>query len=123
MNNHIDEHPVDRLAQSEFDGAANWAHAQLDKYGHAFVDLQPGDATTYKIVVVRPTSKVEYPNPTIDWDANMWVGTSFGPLYPWRGNTIHWDYAASKWTSDNHEWTGRVIARFLTTLAQRLGDK
>jgi hypothetical protein len=106
-----DQHPADRLAQSEFDGAANWAHAQLVKFGHAFIDLNPGDATTYKIVVVRPVY-VGQASPVIDEYSNMWVGTSFGPLYPWRGNKIHC----------GHEWTARVIARFLSTLAERLGN-
>lgn len=126
----MSEHPVDELDQYEFDDKAAMAASMLAGHGHAFVDLQPGDATTYKIVVVQPliafrlsdTGWMLYPD-------TYWVGTSFGPLYQWHPhNSGHtsWDYVLSKWVAGNGgtaEWTARVIARFLNTLRDRMKEE
>lgn len=104
-------HRVDELPDVEFLAAAEFAARDLADKGSAWVDLQPGDATTYKIAIIVTNSM------------RFWVGTSFGPLYEWRPDS-HYDcgYVADKWTEPRHEWTARVICRFLNTLSDKMKE-
>lgn len=103
-------HRVDELDAWVFDECAIDAKRGLDRERHAFIDLQPGDATTYKIVVV-------------EYAGQHWVGTSFGRLHPWNPEmNLHWDYVADKWVEDGREWTARVICRFLNTLSDKMKE-
>lgn len=123
-------HPVDELDQSEFDEKAEMARAMLAGHGHAYVDLQPGDATTYKIVVVQPLIAVHPQQSETGWKIypdTYWVGTSFGPLSQWNPEAeMDWDYVCGKWViglRGHVEWTARVIARFLNTLAATMRNE
>lgn len=122
-------HPVDLLDQWEFDDKATMAVSMLSEWGHAFVDLQPGDGTTYKIVVVQPLLAAHPARSATGWTVvpdRYYVGTSFGPLYPTplKGG-YHWDYVRSHFVhgeGGTSEWTARVIARFLNTLSDKLKE-
>lgn len=120
----VSDHPADALGQFEFDDKAAMAASMLTRFGHAFVDLQPGDATTYKIVVVQPLIAARDDGWRIYPDT-YWVGTSFGQLYQFhpRHAPYSWDYVLDKWVGGEGgtaQWTARVIARFLNTLAERI---
>lgn len=103
----VTRHRVDELPQVEFDAAAKSALDSLVEHGHAFVDLQPGDATRYKIVVVK--------HPLCD-DDRLWVASTFGGLAEIPDTKLHWDYVSSHMLAREHEHTARVITRFLNTL-------
>jgi hypothetical protein len=124
-------HPADELDQWEFDDKAAMAVSMLRGHGHAFVDLQPGDGTTYKIVVVQPLRAVHPMRSPTGWEIvpdRYWFGSSFGHLYPMNPmGGYHWDYVRDHWLSDERSasapWTARVLARFLNALCDRLaGD-
>lgn len=100
-------HPVDELPQLNFDAAAREALESLIENGHSFTDLSPGDATRYRIVVVA--------HPLYTDDA-WWVASNFGGLAKVPNMSLHWDYVSSHMLSREHEWTARVITRFLNTL-------
>ena len=89
-------------------------------------DLVPGDATLYPLIIRKPGPVATNPGPrndgTLHHDEYLVVlGASFGGSYPWAGQQMHWDYCAQKWTPNGHEWTGRVMAAFLTALAGQPG--
>ena len=44
------------------------------------------------------------------------VGEVVGPLHPLPDTPLHWDYVSSHMLTREHEWTARVITRFLNTL-------
>lgn len=118
----------DALDQGIFDDAATWAARQINRMGHAFIDLQPGDATTYKIAIVCET-RVSQNEPVPDRIRHMWVATSFGQMYPFSGQGGYdWGYVMDHWLpyhpvrSQTAEWTARVIARFLNTLSDKLKE-
>lgn len=121
------EERVNALDEYHFEEYAKFAKRQLEALNHAFIDLQPGDGTTYKIVIVRPSleTRVSSYHPTgfkLEEDAPYLVCTSFGPLYEWNSTMwMSWDYVADKWVADRREWTARVIARFLNRLRQEIG--
>lgn len=121
------EERVDALGQWEFDDKATMAASMLTGHGHAYVDLQPGDATTYKIVIVQPLIAAHPGRSATGWTIypdTYWVGTSFGPLWQYSPKNLYsWDYVADKWVPGQRahtEWTARVIARFLNTLREEM---
>lgn len=124
-------HPAEELQQFEFDELSTHAAAMLRGHGHAFVDLQPGDGTTYKIAVVQPLEAAfqhpEFcPSGYKIVPGRYFVGTSFGPLYPTplKGG-YDWGYVLDHFVHGNNgtaEWTARVIARFLNALSDKLKE-
>lgn len=125
----MSDHPVDLLDQLSFDVAAALADELLREFGYAFIDLQPGDGTTYKIVICQPREpgevgfKLFAGEPVHGWRKTdrYWLGSSFGALYPWSPSSgNHWDYVDSHYLDKSHPWTARVLARFLSTLAERM---
>lgn len=126
----MSDHPVDSLDQFEFDDKASMAASMLAGHGHAFVDLQPGDGTTYKIVVVQPLIAAHSNRSATGWTIYpnaYWVGTSFGPLYPTplKGG-YDWGYVLEHFVYGNGgtaEWTARVIARFLNALSEKFKEE
>lgn len=105
-------HPVDDLKQYEFDAVAEQAASDLADHGAAFVLLQPGDATRYLITIVR------------DPRGRYWLASSFGAIYEWSPEmTCHWDYVSSHYLDRPHEWTARVLARFMQTLADKMKEE
>lgn len=124
-----DTHPVDQLDQGAFDVAAVNAAETLHEHGCAFVCLEPGDATRYQISIVRPREigeigfKLFDGSPVHGWKMTdrYYVASSFGALYEWSPKfRVHWDYADSHFLDQHNEWTARVLARFLNTLAERI---
>lgn len=101
-------HRVDDLDQIVFDRAALTALASLhSEREHAFVELCPGDATRYQIAIIGVEA----------FDRHyLLVATSFGPLVAWPDTKLHWDYVSSHMLDREHEWTARVITRFLNTV-------
>lgn len=123
-------HPADELDQYDFDDKATMAASMLKGHGHAFVDLQPGDGTTYKIIVVQPLVPVHTHLSATGWEVythdTYWVATSFGPLYPTplKGG-YDWGYVLGHFVHGDGgtaEWTARVLARFLNTLSDKLKE-
>lgn len=127
-------HPVDELAEIEFETAAANAASMLAEFGYAWIDLQPGDATTYKIVIAQPREpgevgfKLLNGEPVHGWARvnRYWVGTSFGPLYPTplKGG-YQWGYVLDHFVHGDggtSEWTARVITRFLNALSDKLKE-
>lgn len=119
-------HRVDELGDYEFNTVAQWAADQLAAFGACWVDLQPGDATTYKIVVVYPMARNIRDGIVPYRQASPWVGTSFGPLHPWNPEMhVDWDYVNEKWVPGMRghvEHTARVIARFLNILSDKMKE-
>lgn len=121
---------------------ATYAAYQLDLIGFTYCDHQPGDGTSYKISIVRPPEVGQWQrwlqvnhmppdhpayqrHPEFNTQHRYFVATSFGPLYGWNGWEVTWDYVLEKWvmgnrTSATNQWTARMIARFLTELAERI---
>lgn len=123
-------HPVDELDENAFDLAAIWAELSLRRAGYVALTLEPGDATTYPIIIVAPGDHRVFqggdnsaPQPHVRPEQNyrVAVGLSRCGTYPWRGQQLSWDYVAQKW-ADDHEWTGRVICRFLNTLSDKMKE-
>lgn len=98
-------HRVDDLSQVVFDQAAVAALVSLREHHYALVDLSPGDATRYRIAIVGE----EEPH-------RLWIASNFGPLVILPDTRLHWDYVSSHMLEREHEWTARVITRFLNTL-------
>ncbi len=114
---------VAELDAFEFEHYAMVAAAELAERGYCYVDLQPGDATTYKISIIRPFSfrlrnggVAHMGGPSYQYH----MATSFGPLYQWSPSDINEpSYVHSKWVSERSptgEHTAHVIARFLDEL-------
>jgi hypothetical protein len=120
---------VAALDAFEFEHYAGVAADELVKHGYAYVDLQPGDATSYKISIIRPRTHrmwngvITYGEPMSD---QCHIATSFGPLYPWTPFLENDPgYVQSKWVSNEGptgEHTAHVIARFLNVLAEKLKE-
>lgn len=109
----MSEHPVDDLAPRHFDDWAIIAAENLRRLGHAYVSLEPGDATRYQISVVM-TRQGRY-----------MLATSFGPLYEFNPQGGYdWGYVLTHWLphcqASYAEHTARVLARFLNTLADKM---
>jgi hypothetical protein len=114
----------------EFDNYAAVAADELREHGYAYVDLQPGDATTYKVSIIRPRTHrlinggvIRYGDPGGEYH----IATSFGPLYPWTPTNFNDPgYVQSKWVSSSSptgEHTAHVLARFLNALSDAMrGD-
>lgn len=113
---------VNQLDQHEFDEAAASAFRELRQRGASLTSLEPGDGTRYVVSIVqpvRPPKHVLMP-PTGEFLPRFFVCTSFGGLHEWSGQGLHWDYVAEKWVSNGHEWTARVLTRYLNTLGALL---
>ena len=117
-------HEVDELPDVAFTVPASWAAAQLRDLGHAAVEVAPGDTTMYRLTIVdaergvmREDQVARSGSGAMMGGGRFLVASTFGRLYAWSGNPIHWDYVAEHYVTDHSEWTARVIARFLTTLS------
>ena len=134
-----DPHRVWGLSNVPFMSTACFAAESIERYGSAYVDLQPGDGTAYQITIVQPPTNQQWKRwswykrqdpPRIDdmlkrGDA-YFVATQFGPMYRWTGDEIgDWGYVHEKWLSGQRladEHTARVLFRFLNTLSPLLPD-
>lgn len=105
------------LDQSYFTDAAVTAASCLQAHGVAHVVLSPDDGTMYRFIIVAPDPEGKLGEQTNDY----WVTLTWGASYPWPGWRVDPIYATEKWTHDRkHEWTGVVVSRFLTTLADEI---
>lgn len=98
------------------EAAIHAGHA-LNSAGVAVLELTPGDSTRYDIVIARTPV---WSHRGIEPPRNYMFSTSFGPVYPWRGNRMHFDYVLEKWVANKNLWTAVVLATFMTALAERL---
>lgn len=110
VRNQLDPRRIDR--------AARWAAARLRILDHAVVNLEPGDATRYVIMITAPQSTWDTDGPT--HEREYLVATSFGPVYPWAAVKLDWSYVHAKWVANENRWTAVVITEFLNTLASHL---
>jgi hypothetical protein len=103
-------HPVDDLGHRDFDARAREAADDLRCRYSALVTLEPGDATHYQISIVASAPPRRY-----------YVASNFGALYEWNPTeAVHWDYVASHFLDEPHEWTARILTRFLNTLREQM---
>lgn len=114
-----------RLNLTHIAEAADRAAWSLNRRGVAHVLVEPGDATRYPFIIshvsvwdVRDGEWVEV-EPR---EFTVTLAASFGCSYPWGGQRMHADYCAQKWAQDCREWTGVVVAEFLSALAERLEE-
>lgn len=118
----IDELPADR-----FERPANWAAAMLAEYGYAYVILEPGDATNYRIMIIAPGTEW-HGSDVVDqhryYHVALSMGMGFG--YDWAGHQLDPSYVASKWVVESRPGAGYhaacVLTRFLNALADRLNQ-
>lgn len=107
------------LDQHDFTVSANWAATQLRHHGSAYISLQPGDGTDYRIAILQHGNINN--GRLLDGFQDRWmVAHSFGPLYEWGGAAeVHWSYVLDKWCNQSpcRGWTARILARFLNTLS------
>jgi len=113
-----DEEILSRLDSDDIAAAAVHAAHVLAQRGAAVLELTPGDSTVYRIMLAAPwigtwTTVGTKPR------KNFWVAllNCSGTGYEWTGEHVDPDYAAAKWTHNDHRWTGVVLAAFLNTLA------
>ena len=116
-----------RLDGEHIRGAALWAAEALDATGVAKVRLAPGDMTEYALLIAAPGIEWAYGQHAAG--SHYWVAVcaNFGCGYEWGGFPVHADYCADKWVArgaskGTRMWAGQVIARFLTALAEALGE-
>jgi hypothetical protein len=106
---------VDALDPGPFANAIADTAANLAARGHSVIDLSPGDMTNYRIVVVECDGPDQFIVGIVDK----------GCTYPWGPSNSGFTspgYAASKWTDDD-EWTGAVLSRYLNGLRDVLAVK
>jgi hypothetical protein len=102
-----------RLNLDHIVNAAATAADVLAERGYAIVELTPGDATRYEIVIAKRGGR----------GFIVSLASFNGRSYPWDGQPVHPSYVTGKWTnptSAGSEWTGVVLAYFLNRLAERL---
>lgn len=81
--------------------------------GYSHTVLEPGDGTRYEIIIVRRFS--------FNDTAPFMVASNLSSAYPWMGkHTVYPSYAIEKWSDNNSEWTGTVMALFLNWVADWL---
>ena len=114
---------LESLDQEHIEAAARFAADSLASQRVAVVRLAPGDMTEYRFVIVAPGVEWAYGEPR--YGRYYWVTlcADFGCGYEWGGHAVDGGYAASKWTNagsskGTREWTGAVVARFLSAVAQ-----
>lgn len=109
-----------------FSAAAVWAANRLEHDGHAYVCLEPGDATSYRVMIIAPSDEMwSGTGPSPDrryYHVALSMGLGLG--YDWPGYETDPRYVVEKWTrnlsgSDYH--TACVLTRFLNTLAPLIG--
>lgn len=112
----------ERLDLDHIRRAAAFAAQELHSGYAAGVDLTPGDATRYQIVVSRP---LVWTADGLHRPKNYAVSVICGgsAAYPWSGAPVDASYAASKWTQEGHIWTGVVVAEFLNALADAIAGE
>lgn len=115
----------DDLDAAHIASAAAWAANQMRISGMAKVRLAPGDMTEYRIVIASPGIEWAYGEPRHGQYYWVTLCASFGAGYEWHGGEVHGGYAAEKWTNPGsskatREWTGEVVARFLSATATAL---
>lgn len=116
-----------RLDLSSVASAADWAAKELHYQGHAVVNLEPGDATRYRIVIIAAGALAYIGNQreTRDHAAPLrhylvCLATNFGSSYEWDGTPVDPGYAGSKWAVRFEHHTGVVMSAFLTSLSHHL---
>lgn len=121
----VDVHQTERNLTAYKAAASLLAH-QLRDRGFGEVLLTPGDATAYPFVIL-PAGRIVQTVREDGWgpdtkrrDYLVILAASFGKGYEWSGQTMSWDYCAEKWTTDRHEWTGRVVCLLLNHLSPLL---
>ncbi len=100
--------------------AAKVCAEQLAYAGTAVIGLSPDDATYYRFIVVdagTPIFEDSIDGPHVKASKNYIVSLSFGLTYEWTGYPMDGSYCAQKWTTNDDEHTGWVVALFLTALA------
>lgn len=115
----------DILDQEHIETAARWVAHALEGRGSAKVRLAPGDATEYPIAIVGPGTFWAYGKEREGRTYWVTLMASWGCSYEWAGAPVDPGYAAQKWTNPRAggaiaEWTGIVMAKFLTALSQAL---
>lgn len=108
------------ISAEHITSAAQWAAMSLRKHGIAHVELTPGDATRYEVIVTLSESM---------WGKGSEVPNRMGMIVsiPNFGTSYYWpvlgytsaSYATEKWGKGNFH-TGSVIAMFLNDLAPLL---
>lgn len=123
----VEVHPTERDL-SAYVAAATVLARQIDERGYGEIVLQPGDATAYPFIIlpkhrlVSVVSNGELEHLKTRRDYLVILAASFGRGYEWGGQSMHWDYCAAKWTTDGHEWTGRVVCLLLNHLSPLLAE-
>lgn len=109
------EERVDALDSVAFDFAAADMATQLLQHGAGVVILEPGDATSYKLLMARKPGGA---------DTEFLFASNFGAVYPYSASVgdYHWSYVDSHFLDLRHsnEHGARVIARFLNLLSYQL---
>lgn len=94
---------------------------QLKAGPYAEVRMEPGDGTSYPIIVCRKDRSVWSNSGRHNEHGYLVVlAADFGRSYPWGGQPVEPDYAALNWAVKGHVWTGTVMASLLSTLSADL---
>ena len=126
MTNNIEIHRAEANIAA-YQQAAETLADQLATRGYGEIVFCPGDATAYPFIVLDRGRTV----PIVRGEATIEMGptrsnylvvlsASFGGAYEWRGQRMHWDYCAAKWTPNNHEGTAHGVAALLNALSPLL---
>jgi hypothetical protein len=114
-----EEEILAHLDNEHIRAAAEVAAAGLATGCAAVLELTPGDATCYKIVVVPPSTGV-WTRDGILPRKYYWVSLlHLGGGYEWGGGHMGSDYVGSKWCHD-HFWTSVVLTAFLNALSDAI---
>ena len=119
---------LDDLDQDHITNAAAFAARQLADEGVAVVRLAPGDMTEYRFVIARPGVEWAYGQVRQGKYYSVTLCASFGSGYDWHGGEVDQYYATQKWTNagstkGTREWTGTVVALFLTAVSQAIAAR
>jgi hypothetical protein len=119
---------LEDLDQEHIADAAEFAARQLAEVGVAVVRLAPGDMTEYRFVIASPGFEWAYGQVRQGKYYSVTLCAGFGSGYDWHGGKVDQYYAAQKWTNagsskGTREWTGTVVALFLTAVSQAMGTR
>jgi len=107
-----------RLDLDHIDKVAVEAHIDLVADGVAFVELTPGDMTSYKFVVVASVDEHDRAIAGGRYLVAM-INTS-QVAYSWDGQHTRAAYVHQKWFPRDNKWSATVLAYFLNALATKL---
>ena len=116
------EHRAASLDGGLFAEAAAWASRRLYEHGSAYLALEPGDCTSYRIMIIAPSGEMWSGRRTQGDYRYYHVALSFGLGYgyDWAGHDLEPSYVATKWTHNQNGtdyYTACVLTRFLNALA------